>query len=539
MGEPNYASLKVLIIDDFDSFRVTLSRMLNELGCRTLVTVMNGLQALEACRKQSFDLVMCDYNLGSGPNGQQVLEELRFKKLLSRDSLFLLISAESSQAIVLSAFDYSPDAYLTKPINGRSLQQRLDRLLRQRQEMLPVFARLDAGNTDGAIAQAEAAIAAGSRYSSFFQRLLGGLYLDRGKLDEAEQLYTRVLEVRPLDWAQVGIARVKKARGDLETSSRWLEQILQDNRFSMSAYDELADNYRRQGDEQRAQEVIQAAVEVSPLSLGRQAELAQTAAANHDLAVATRAYGRCVKLGENSCHDDCEYHLQYGRLTAEWLRESRLPNALELAKDGLRVLENLPRRFGLSQDQRLQVQLLECQLYAVQSDTKRALAQLEEVERQVQDAEAGLDLQFDRVATLKALGLHKKADALLSLLVEQYREDQVALQRIDIWLQEPVSEINRKLVAQLNNEGIGFYEANNYARALDSLSRAWRLFPHHLGVQLNLLQALVADMKQHGTTEDAATLCESLTSRIEATAQPGSPELNRLRQIQQALRSLA
>lgn len=538
MGMSPYSSLKVLIIDDFGSFRMTLSRMLSDLGCKQVVTAMNGEVGLDICRKQHFDVVVCDYGLGEGANGQQVLEALRYNKILPRESLFLLISAESSQSIVLSVYDYAPDAYLTKPITAKSLRQRLDRLLLQRQEMLPLYRCLDNDDMDGAIAIAEAAIASSSRYGMVYQRMLGEFYLQCDQIENAEVLYTRVLEARPLDWARVGLSKVKKAQGDLETSTAWLSKILDDNPFCMQAYDLLAENYRDQHDLEKVQQTLEAAVEMSPLSILRQVELAETAANNLDYPIATKAYGRSVRLGEHSCHDRCHNHLQYGRLAAAWMRDTVVASAQDLIKDGLRVLEQVPRRFELSPDQKAQAQLLECQLYAARKEEAKALALLSDTEEMIKELLPGLDLQLDRVATMSVLGKGDAVTELLASLVEEYAENQEALQRIDLWLDEPVSERNKKLVSQLNNQGIKFYQANDYGRALDSFKRACRLFPHHLGVQLNLFQALTAEMKALGKTEETEALCSTLSERIEPALVHGSPEMNRFRQIQQLARTL-
>ena len=538
MGMSHYSSLKVLIIDDFGSFRMALSRMLSDLGCEQVVTAMNGEVGLDICRKQHFDVVMCDYGLGDGANGQQVLEALRYNKILPRESLFLLISAESSQSIVLSVYDYAPDAYLTKPITAKSLRQRLDRLLLQRQEMLPLYRCLDSDDMDGAIAIAESAIASSSRYATVYQRMLGEFYLQCNQIEDAEALYTRVLEARPLDWARVGLSKVKKAQGDLETSTAWLSKILDDNPFCMQAYDVLAENYRDQHDLEKVQQTLEAAVEMSPLSILRQVELAETAANNLDYPIATKAYGRSVRLGEHSCHDRCHNHLQYGRLAAAWMRDSVVASAQDLIKDGLRVLEQVPRRFELSPDQKAQAHLLECQLYVARKEEAKALALLNETEEMIKELSLGLDLQLDRVATMSVLGKEDAVTELLTSLVEEYAEDQEALQRIDLWLEEPVSEHNKKLVSQLNNQGIEFYQANDYGRALDSFKRACRLFPHHLGVQLNLFQALTAEMKAFGKTEETEALCRALSERIEPALVHGSPEMNRFRQLQQLARTL-
>jgi len=77
MSSTDYSKLRVLIVDDFNSFRLALSKMLSEFGFSHIDSAANGTEALNYCKKQSYDLVLCDYNLGPGKNGQQLLEELR------------------------------------------------------------------------------------------------------------------------------------------------------------------------------------------------------------------------------------------------------------------------------------------------------------------------------------------------------------------------------------------------------------------------------------------------------------------------------
>ena len=86
-------------------------------------------------------MVLCDYNLGAGQNGQQVLEELRKDGRIKPQDIFILISAETSRNVVMSAFDCEPDAYLSKPISTKTIEQRVKRLLNKRKELLDVFFR--------------------------------------------------------------------------------------------------------------------------------------------------------------------------------------------------------------------------------------------------------------------------------------------------------------------------------------------------------------------------------------------------------------
>lgn len=534
-----YDRLQVLVVDDFDGFRTTVTRMLLDLGVQKVDIAFNGEDALTKCKRQRYDVVLCDYNLGPGKNGQQVLEELRFHQALGSQTLFILVSADSSKNIVMVAYDSEPDAYLTKPITAKMLYQRLERLLQQRDAMLEIHRALDAGQTDLAEDLCRQKIDIGSRYASICQKLLGQLYLNNHAFDRAEDIYREVLEARQLDWAQVGMARVKFGQGDELTAIQWLKDILQSNPLCMPAYDALVACYGAQDDQEALQGVLQQAVNISPIAILRQQQLAQVAAENSDYAIAAEAYRRTVKLGEHSCHDDIANHLGFGRSTAALFKED-VRVAKSLATEAIAVLENTRSRFDQSVEEDLQAKFIESQLFVGQGNEHQAQQVLQEAVAKVEQlgAIADLNTELDYVQALIASGEQRKADQLLESLVQRYQEDQVALTRIDRLLQEPVSEVNKQRVAEINREGIGFYDQGLYKEAIASFKQARRLFPNHIGVQLNLAQALHGEMKEHGRDESMLALCLGLIKRVEINIKPTHVQYQRYRKLQAMVRDM-
>jgi DNA-binding response OmpR family regulator len=83
--------------------------------------------------KIRYDVVLCDYNLGDGKNGQQVLEEARVRNLVLPSSVWLMVSAEKSVESVMGAAEHQPDAYLIKPITEGVLLTRLNRVWHRKQ----------------------------------------------------------------------------------------------------------------------------------------------------------------------------------------------------------------------------------------------------------------------------------------------------------------------------------------------------------------------------------------------------------------------
>ncbi|MFT5083881.1 MAG: CheY-like chemotaxis protein, partial [Lentisphaeria bacterium] len=202
VSQINYQGISVLIADDFSSFRNTVNGMLLNLGVSDIDSASNGEEVIDRCDRKSFDVILCDYDLGPGRSGQHVLEELRFRKSITRRNIFIMVSAEASRNIVMSAYDCEPDDYLMKPITGLMLQQRMARLLVQREVLKASYNALDAGDVGKAMDLLIDLSIAENRYSTTAQKILGELFIKQNELQKAEKLYTRALEVRPLDWAR-------------------------------------------------------------------------------------------------------------------------------------------------------------------------------------------------------------------------------------------------------------------------------------------------------------------------------------------------
>ena len=92
-------------------------------------TCHHAPDVVSLCESIEYDVILLGYDLGSDKkNGQQLLEELRSKKLISRQCTIVMITAEVSQAMVLAALEHKPDDYLAKPYSLNDLSTRLKRL---------------------------------------------------------------------------------------------------------------------------------------------------------------------------------------------------------------------------------------------------------------------------------------------------------------------------------------------------------------------------------------------------------------------------
>lgn len=532
MSEINYSKLRFLIADDFSNFRATVGTMLGKLGSYHIDTANNGADVLDKCQRRVYDLILCDYDLGPGRNGQQVLEELRFKNLLPRSSLFVLVSADAAKDVVMAAYDCEPDDYLMKPITAQMLEQRVTRLLRRRHAMASVYSALDIDDRRRAMAFLIDLSTTDNRHARVAQKMLGEVFIAEGELHKAERLYTKVLELRPVDWARLGLARVKHLQGELAVAGSWLEKIVKDNPLYLPAYDVLANNWEQLGETLQVQAAVERSVAISPKSILRQKRLAQVAERNGDLGTSLQALRSTVRLGALSCHACPEDGFQFARVAATSL-EKKLQPAEPLVQEVVEVMSTTRQRFALTREQLSRAELITARLLAHGGKVERAKSLVEVTENQLRHtSEVPLEVDMERVQALQALGEHEQADSLLHELLQRYAYDQSALEKLDSLLAEPVSETNRAMIATVNREGIELYNQARFDEAIACFEKVRRIFPRHVGVHLNIVQALIGKLRAGQKDVETVNTTERAIATIGSLIEPDHSQYARFQRLQ-------
>jgi sigma-B regulation protein RsbU (phosphoserine phosphatase) len=113
----------VMIVDDNDDNRFTLSMRLESCGYSNLITAENGREALEKMRSGSVDLVLLDIMMPE-MNGYEVLQHLKASAEL-RDVPVIVISALDEMESVIKCIELGAEDYLAKPFNPTLLRARV------------------------------------------------------------------------------------------------------------------------------------------------------------------------------------------------------------------------------------------------------------------------------------------------------------------------------------------------------------------------------------------------------------------------------
>jgi class 3 adenylate cyclase len=142
-GSRTGAAARLLIVDDNKVNRLLLTRSLELLGHR-VATAQNGRAAVDAMRREPFDLVLLDIEMPE-MDGFQVLEQVR-GDLALRDVPVVVTSSLEGLDNVVRCIELGAEDYLTKPVNpvllkariGASLEKK--RLRDQQKEFVRRFA---------------------------------------------------------------------------------------------------------------------------------------------------------------------------------------------------------------------------------------------------------------------------------------------------------------------------------------------------------------------------------------------------------------
>lgn len=510
-----YSQMRCLIIDDMPDIRVALSTMLRVFGVQQIDVVANGEQAMDACFATHYHMVICDYNLGPGRDGQQVLEELRFKNRLNNTSIFVMVTAESSREMVLGALEYQPDDYVTKPITQALLRKRLDRVLMRHRELYSIKQAMDEKDYVKAEQRCAERLADNTAYKSTCLQIQAEMNLRLFNYKKAESIYTGVLEERPVLWAKLGLGKTQVAKKEYELAEKNLKDVIAEDRRVVEAHDLLADTYMGQGDSLRAQQAMQDAAEVSPKSVLRQRRLAELAKLNQDTKACLEACRKVLKTARNSVYETADDYYTLADQLAE-LSKATEPDSDKFVKETFEVLGRLEKRPYFDVSAEVATNSLKSRSLINNEKVAEGEALLEkakttyETHKEHIKPEAGLSI----AQTLIAKGDKAAAEEMLQEIVEKHPENAAVTTKVDSLSGVPRSKAGRQKVAEMTKSGIGLYEQKRYMESIEIFKESINAFPGHIGLNLNLIQAVLAEMNTNGEKMGFERLCRSSLDRI-------------------------
>lgn len=533
--EIDYTDKRVLVIDDHPGMRSSIRATLGNFGVTKTDMAANALDATRRIKQCEYDIIVSDYHLGDGRDGQQLLEELRLARLIPMTTVFLMVTAERSFEKVMTAAEVAPDDYLIKPFTAELLRQRLNRILQKKTAFAAIYQAMAAGKVENAIALCDTLTAEQPGYTIDAIRLKAELLNSIGHVDEAQALYERIIALRAVPWARMGLAKSLFLQGKLTEAETLLSGLMTDAPDFLSAHDLLARIQTTLNRPRDAQQTLQRAVERSPNTLARLKHLGEMALGNGEPETAERAFATVVEKGTHSvlrspedharlaraqvdqgkvqqagatlkalrAHFPNNPHAEFSALVVESLKEARAGNAQAAAAAVEKAL-SLKESHAIAPPQGMTLDLAKACLGAGKEDEgKRLVAGL--VNSDHEDSHL-----LDKAQNLfNALGRQAEGEALL---------------------RESVT-----LAVSMNNQAVRLARQGDLGGAVKLLTETAAQLPNNVQILLNAAHAILSQIKQEGWDAERAALARDYLNQ----AKQRNPEHPKLAKVIGLFRDLA
>ena len=335
----NYGTLRALVVDDYPGMRSALKMTLSNFGITKIDLASNAAEVLFKVGNSGYDIILCDFNLGEGRDGQQLLEELRHRGLISLDTAFVMVTAESVYEKVVATAELAPDDYMIKPFSAELMRNRLENILLKKLAFSQVYRQYEANELEASIAACDEVLKNHPKYVVDALRFKGEILNAMGRFQEAEALYQQVISMRAIPWARLGLAKALHLQKKDQEAEEILHDVLEKAPEMLSAYDLLADVRLAKKDSVGAQAALQQGVAISGKTVRRQQKLGAVAQENGDLDTARTAFTTVLEKGQHSVFVS---PTDFGNLCRVQMEQGDVNAAMDTLKRGKHTLQASP-----------------------------------------------------------------------------------------------------------------------------------------------------------------------------------------------------
>jgi len=533
-----FSGKRYLIVDDFAEMCAVLKTVLRSLGAVHIEQATDGEEALTIMRKTRYDVVLCDYNLGSGKDGQQVLEEARYRHLIGVDSIFIMVTAENTREMVMGAVEYTPDSYLHKPVTKELLETRITKLFERKADLKPVSRALINKDYTLAIEALDQLIATRPKNLPELVKLKAQICLNSNRYDMALEIYEQVLGNRELPWAYLGKGQVFYRQKKYQQALEILQYLLTQEPHLMVAYDWLAKAQMALKDFQAAEQTLATAVELSPRAVKRQQQLGELALNNNHPEMAEVAFQKAVQF---SRHSILRHPAQFAGL-------AKSKTANNKHEEAEKIVIDIGKTFSGTLEARFYVATATAAIQHNRGDVEGVAESLQTADQLLHQMgeSSSPTLRLELAKAYAQAGYQEKTNELMQALIANNHDDDELVSEILQFCDDLAGsdEINQKVrevrqaVIRTNNSGVHLIQQGRYDDAIALLRQAAEDMTGNKTINLNIAKALIIKMEKTSPQSDDIQSVRRYIDRVAQLA-PNDWRLNdintRLRRLTQQM----
>ncbi|MEW6678210.1 MAG: tetratricopeptide repeat protein [Pseudomonadota bacterium] len=493
----NYGELRALVVDDYPGMRSALKLTLSNFGVTRIDLAASATEVLFKVQNNRYDLILCDFNLGEGRDGQQLLEELRHRGLISLEAVFVMVTAESGYEKVVATAELAPDDYLIKPFSAELMRNRLDNILLKKLTFSQVYRHYENHELEEAILGCDEIIQTRPKYLVDALRFKGELLNAMGRFDQAEALYRQIIEMRAIPWARLGMARALHSQKKEAEAEEILRDVLDQSPEVVAAYDLLSEVCLARKDAAGAQQALERGVAVSAKTVRRQQKLGELAFDNGDLATAKEAYANALEKGRNSIFVT---PADYGHLCRVQVEQGDMAGAMDTLRKGRNVLQASPEGQFVSA-------VVRGIVHSKSGNKEEAERAMDEAARLSQEgARTNERFMLDYADACMSSGRHEEADAIVREVARNAHDSESLLAKAkriysqagrtaagDALLSEATSKVR-----SLNNDAVILAHKGDYGTAMEKMQAACEEAPQNPRILMNTIWIMLKYMETAG-----------------------------------------
>ena len=405
----------------------------------------------------------------------------------------------------MGTIENEPDGYIVKPITTANLKKRLLEKLSQKDATKSICRAIDANNYSKAIELCNEKIINKDRHSLWCMKTAAWLHAKQGHKQEALKIYEQAAKNPKLDWALFGTAKIKKDINELNESKALLGSLLKRAPHRIEAYDLLAEIHLEQDNPKEAQKLIEKAISSSPNSVLRQRVLADIYLKNNQTDKAINTFKKVIKLGEKSVHNSPDNYLSLANCLSTTSKGDVSAKGKQQAKDAEDALLKANKLFTDAPELAETSKLIEAKLHFGQNRADSAEKIISEITAGTTRKSSNLSLQLAN--TLYFMGKPEQAEIALNDISRSHENDKQAAQLAANLRESNTKQATKIEAVKFNKEGIKHHSSGELDKAIDALQKACKLTPHHISVNLNLLQLLLKKLKVGNSNKNTLAQC--------------------------------
>lgn len=505
-------------MDDFAGMRSMLRNMLTPFRPEHIVEAKTGEEALDAIEEHDFDIILCDYNLGPGKDGQEVLEEIKERELLPYSSIYIMTTAENTSEMVMGAVEYSPDDYLSKPFTKEVLIARLQKLLKRKSSLKRISNATQQRDYETAIKYCDQQLEGSPNNRFELLKIKTELLLKINDYDAVEELVNPIIEEREIPWALLYLGQAHYYRSRYEDAKFIFEDLIEDYPNYLFAHDWLAKLHQKIENFSEAQDILEIAAEKSPKAIKRQQVLAKVSMKNEDYDTSEKSFKKVTRSGKNSYYSSPD---DYSGLAEVYLKKG-------MASDAMNTIADMKKEFARKDPKKNMKSLInEAFLYESMKKDIQTNKSLDEIVSIFKE-EPGTVNSLDAVRIAELCYAHDRNDdgsLFMKYAIKNNHDNQETIDNIVSTLNKSgitSDEIDtlmksREDVIDVNNQGVQLASSGKIAESISLFVEAARVMPENQVINLNTAQSLIMHMNKSGVSEELLAETKKYLDKVKFT----------------------